>query len=289
VSLLHSRALHFARSDCFDDPFEGTAPELTRAYIDFETVNPGGFFDGITPFVFKRRSFEHERELRAVIWMDDAGATHAGGEETTLVVPKDRVRAVQVDLDQIVEAIVVSPAAPGWFGDLVEVVTREAGLPQPVRRSTLYTPPSRRSSSHPDPGVRSFSITRDVIEHLHQQHLQYTEVQLRERERLGQRQSEAISERLASMERDIAGLRAQSEEGELRDGDVLAEQERDLRLRRLVFLYAESLAKPQIALLGKLQRDVSSAEALSEDKQQLIRLVVAQASSLMEVVNARSI
>lgn len=292
VSLLHSRALHFARADRFDDPFEGTVPEHAREslraflagiheapdqaadeflrlaevsrlfayiscwhanpaesdamwrlyafategvavqstvgrlrqvldaareriwlgsvwYVDFETVDPLLFVNGLTPFIFKRPSFEHEREIRGVIWMEEGEPAAGEGESVQLRVPEAVIRTVPVDLNQLIEKVVVSPVAPRWFAELVEAVTRQHGLEKEVVQSRLYEPPARREpqSGEAAPGGAALSISRDVVDYLHQQHLQYTELQIREQERLAQRQSEAIAGWLDGIERDLEAVR----------------------------------------------------------------------------------
>jgi hypothetical protein len=416
VSLLQSSSLHFARSDRFDDPFEGTVPDgakeaihaslatistnpdviaeefirladlsrlytfincwhanpsesdamwklysfanegvavqstvgrLRRAlekapysiligsvrYADFDSLDPHVFLNGLTPFIFKRSSFEHEREIRALIWMDAPSATESHPGDASLEVPTEIARSVPVDLPDLIQRVVVSPTAPQWFGELVEMTCRRHGLLSPVSRSRLYELPRRREAQEPNrsPSI-PFSLTREILDYLHQQHLQYTELQIRERERLGARQSEAIASWIDGIERDLDALQFRSG-GELISGrraisdlaseisnltldqileapafghlyfisgridnvhreiteSVLPPAEIDLHLRRMIFLYTEVLARPQIQLLAKLQQEHIDPESLDESKQTIVRLLIQQCLRLTELMNSQAI
>lgn len=80
------------------------------------------------PFVFKRRSFDYERELRAVTQIPAAGDAPGG-----LLVP--------CDLKALVTAIRVSPAAEPWFASLVRSVLKTYDLNVPVEESDLLADP----------------------------------------------------------------------------------------------------------------------------------------------------
>lgn len=93
-------------------------------YIDFESDR---IPDGRTsPFLHKRRSFAHERELRGIVCSDE---------------PLDRGLFVDVDLDVLVERVYVAPYAPDWFYELVQRVAERYGLHQPIARSDLDRDP----------------------------------------------------------------------------------------------------------------------------------------------------
>jgi hypothetical protein len=104
----------------------------TVKYIDYnrEYISTGDAFQYI---VHKRKSFEHERELRAVIWTPSAGKKFK--------VIENRGIFVTVDPSQLVENIFINPNAEP---PLVEVVTglRSAyGLSAPLHKSNVNDPP----------------------------------------------------------------------------------------------------------------------------------------------------
>jgi hypothetical protein len=84
-------------------------------YIDYETewYDEGNLYHR---FLHKRKSFEHERELRAVISDRFQGMYYSGNN------PKTGYR-VEVSLDDLIEQVYVAPIAPDWFRDLVLTVT----------------------------------------------------------------------------------------------------------------------------------------------------------------------
>jgi len=100
-------------------------------YIDFDTEwMPEG--NAFYPFVHKRKSFEHEREIRAIqMNFPDADnpTSFAFGDN------------INVDVDILIEKVYVSPDAPTWFSQLVEEVMRKYEIYKPVIHSDLYNIP----------------------------------------------------------------------------------------------------------------------------------------------------
>ena len=95
-------------------------------YIDFEkTAVPVG--NAFTPFMFKRKSFEFENELRAVVLSRSLRAEPG--------------IQMKVDLNQLIVRVQVSPKTKGWFEDLVRSVAERYGCERPVNRSKLYDDP----------------------------------------------------------------------------------------------------------------------------------------------------
>jgi len=105
-------------------------------YIDYEVdyIDPTNF---LGPFVHKRKSFEHEKEIRAVImkWptidgkMDFSKVTIING------------LPIKVDVETLIDKIYVSPTAPKWFMDLVSAVVRRYGYDFDIIQSELYYSP----------------------------------------------------------------------------------------------------------------------------------------------------
>ncbi len=98
----------------------------TISYIDYnaDVVNEGNAFNFI---MIKRRSFDHERELRAV-------CMHA----------EDPIADgiwVESNLSLLLDNVYLSPTAPLWFLDSVDDLSRHYGLTVPVRQSMLGVSP----------------------------------------------------------------------------------------------------------------------------------------------------
>jgi hypothetical protein len=103
-------------------------------YINYERdwLPEGNLF---YPFVHKRKSFEHEREVRAVFNDRFQGAFYSGSN------PK-KGYLVEVLLDDLIETVYVAPTAPDWFRDLVAAVTAKYGFAhKPIMHSTLGQDP----------------------------------------------------------------------------------------------------------------------------------------------------
>lgn len=98
-------------------------------YIDYERDRmPDRYW--YQPFLHKRRSFEHEREVRAMMvdWSFDEGGGTTGKYQN-------------VDLNNLVQEVVVAPFQPDWFAELVTSVSTKYGLGDRVRRSGLDADP----------------------------------------------------------------------------------------------------------------------------------------------------
>ncbi len=95
-------------------------------YIDFE-IDKFDFGNVLSPFAHKRRSFEHEREVRAIIWTPDK-------------VVENGV-SVSMDLNMLVERVYVAPDAPAWFENLVKSVLARYAYGFPVFHSDLNKDP----------------------------------------------------------------------------------------------------------------------------------------------------
>lgn len=105
-------------------------------YVDY-----ANFFipehNSLAPYVHKRLSFEHEREIRAIIQR-----LPTDGEEILVGKPNpDPGVAIEVELSDLLEQIVVAPTSPSWFAELVVEVTGKYGLTVPVIRSQLEERP----------------------------------------------------------------------------------------------------------------------------------------------------
>jgi hypothetical protein len=97
-------------------------------YISYES-DQIPFGDLRWPLMHKRRSFEHENELRA-LHCEDGKPRNA--EHWKSDVP---------NLDQLVEHIYISPWAKRWLFELVKKVVRRYNLSIPVKQSALQQEP----------------------------------------------------------------------------------------------------------------------------------------------------
>jgi len=102
-------------------------------YVDYEKdINIG--VDSIDRFFHKRKIFEHEREVRAVITILNKHP----------IVPKpiiDNGIYISVNLDTLIEKIYVAPTCPKWLTGLVKSISKKYNLEKPVLQSELDKQP----------------------------------------------------------------------------------------------------------------------------------------------------
>jgi hypothetical protein len=123
-------------------------------YIDYKNFTPSPSMPsfGSSDYMYKRRAFRHEQEVRIGTYncdvrtefVDDAGFIKAPKPSVTvadiLLYPDRKGIYVPANISALIERVVVYPFAPIWFSDLVaalckrlgyafEVVTSEMGRP----------------------------------------------------------------------------------------------------------------------------------------------------------------
>ncbi|WP_324758168.1 hypothetical protein [Haloarcula montana] len=100
-------------------------------------------------FLHKRKSFEHEKELRAII--DDLPTTGEVEYDEEVQAPARRInwddlddgKYVSVDIESLIETIYLSPTSPGWMKDLLQSICSSYNLDFEVIQSDLYDDPVR--------------------------------------------------------------------------------------------------------------------------------------------------
>jgi len=92
-------------------------------YIDFLKR----FADPIYPYWFKRKAFEHEREVRAVY------ESHEDNDRKGI--------SIKVDLDKLIENIYVSPLAEDYFVSVVKDIIKKYEIHKNIKYSSLKDEP----------------------------------------------------------------------------------------------------------------------------------------------------
>jgi hypothetical protein len=116
-------------------------------YLNYEEEGqPNGnpmfsWLDPYRPLLQKRKSFEHEKEVRLII-LQPAYTPY----QTT--VPANRVLpgtgfGVRVRLPDLIERVVVSPELPSWAVPPLQQVVDAAGLTTQIEQSDLLKPPNK--------------------------------------------------------------------------------------------------------------------------------------------------
>lgn len=107
-------------------------------YIDYEK-EPIDANSMISAFVYKRKSFEHEREIRAIVTKAPPSDGKNGidfNKETITHGIK-----IKVDIERLIEKIYVAPNAPNWFSELVSSIVQHYGYNFTVVHSKLSEQP----------------------------------------------------------------------------------------------------------------------------------------------------
>jgi hypothetical protein len=105
-------------------------------YIDYSTasINQTNLFNA---YLHKRQSFEHEREIRAIVNKWPPPPAQVGGKpDHTLETMKSGID-IKVDIERLIEKVYIAPGSPDWFADLVKAVTQRYGYQFPVSISDL--------------------------------------------------------------------------------------------------------------------------------------------------------
>lgn len=122
-------------------------------YLDFEkddmTLRPIslGFGRFAMPGLLKRKSFQHENEVRGLIFFEDHAkmqlpSPFALSEYRKRIQEVNPVGiSVSVDLNRLIEEIYISPLAKPHFKEVVEIMTKRHGLEDRIRPSSLVGEP----------------------------------------------------------------------------------------------------------------------------------------------------
>jgi len=105
-------------------------------YIDYEK---DGFHEHtlFTAFVHKRKSFEHEREVRACIWKPPITANGLDYQLETI----GQGLTIKVDIKSLIQKLYIAPTAQSWFAELAKSVMAKYGFDFEVVHSGLFSVP----------------------------------------------------------------------------------------------------------------------------------------------------
>lgn len=104
-------------------------------YLDYEkdSFDVGNIFN---PFLKKRKSFEHEKELRAIT---DLGTWNPGSQSA-----EERVehgKYIPIDIHELIESVYLAPYSPDWIMDLIEKLIKRFEFPITVHSSKMNVMP----------------------------------------------------------------------------------------------------------------------------------------------------
>jgi hypothetical protein len=96
------------------------------------------------PFLYKRKSFEYEKELRAIIILISDEQIEEPKDKKNKKPENDLASSgiyIPIDLDILIEKIYISPTSEKWFKDLVESIVKKYKLKIVVKQSDLSKDP----------------------------------------------------------------------------------------------------------------------------------------------------
>jgi len=105
-------------------------------YIDYDTelIPEGNIFN---TFMYKRKSFEHEKEVRALLQRPPS----AYGEIQPYRENEKYGVNIDINLNQLIKKIYVAPDAPNWLLELTEEISRKYNITADVQKSNLNEEP----------------------------------------------------------------------------------------------------------------------------------------------------
>ncbi len=113
---------------CNDNVYIGTV-----RYIDYN-IEIQDFRNVFSPFLTKRKSFEHEKELRAII---QRLRITKSGKINLRHIPNEMGIYVKVDINKLIESIYIAPQSQVWFKDVVSSIIKKYTLNIEVFHSKL--------------------------------------------------------------------------------------------------------------------------------------------------------
>ncbi len=105
-------------------------------YIDYYT-HETPLNDILAPYFYKRKSFEYEKELRAMCFLHRDRVSHDILDEDVPEIGS----YIPVDLDILIDKLFVSPTAPEWFFDLTKSVAKKYCINKEILQSSLSDDP----------------------------------------------------------------------------------------------------------------------------------------------------
>jgi hypothetical protein len=130
--------------NCFHVDQENTENIGAVKYIDYspdssETIDV--LKSATLPLLHKRKNFEHERELRAIIPFPHCVFPN-GGELTKEILDSfPKGLSIPVDLDILIEKIYLAPSSPSWNKDLLNSILKKYEINKEILPSALDQSP----------------------------------------------------------------------------------------------------------------------------------------------------
>ena len=109
---------------------------ITYANYDDVKLPWGNIF---SPFLYKRKSFEHENEFRLLFWDSESSLGKNLNHQVdcgTLQAEAEIGKLLPVNLNSLITVVHVTPRAPNWYFESVQAITKQLGYSFEVTRSS---------------------------------------------------------------------------------------------------------------------------------------------------------
>ena len=120
-------------------------------YVDYD-IDTIPEDNGLVPYLYKRKSFESEREVRAIVQKPPSGINITDLRNSIQGISIEEITKweeiygmginYEVNLELLIQEVVVAHLVPDWFLQLVESVSKRYGLKIPINRSHLAETPT---------------------------------------------------------------------------------------------------------------------------------------------------
>jgi|GEM_PF-260651 len=119
-------------------------------YVDFD-VDFVQAFNMLGPFIYKRKSFAHEQELRAVIWapgLNLSNTVEQNMEEELTIPIVQHGKSINIDINLLIERIHISPLSESWFEKIVKSIIAQYQFDFQIVSSVLLNIPEYLAIQH---------------------------------------------------------------------------------------------------------------------------------------------
>jgi hypothetical protein len=127
--------------NCFHVDREENEKISLVTYIDYTTDTIPVSKNAYLALIHKRKSFEHEKELRAIITFPHQIFPSGGELPKELLDNFPKGILIPVDLDILIEKIYIAPTSPQWMKELLTSISRKYELRKEILQSTLDLSP----------------------------------------------------------------------------------------------------------------------------------------------------
>lgn len=240
-------------------------------YIDYDKE---GFLylNALSSFLYKRISFEHEKEIRAVIW--NTGEIKEGEDESVTEIV-DHGKYSEINLNDLIESIYVSPTAPSWFYHLIISLLKRYNLGKPVLHSKLY---SIDDIEEKEKELNAMHISKEILDHFSKKDsYRINEEKLKsERERL--REYEYFENEIKNFKEEIADMTFSNKKNIYKGKEALYHFSRiSYSKSELTNIFGKSQFKKLYFIIGKIDnylRDLNSSDLGEKEKIILTRKMI---------------